>query len=49
MVPKNYEHAKQLDNINNNTKWQDSTNIKISQLNVYYTRINHGVRKTSPK
>ena len=49
MVPRNYEHAKQLDKVNKNTKWQDSTNLEISQLDKYDTLIDHGVVKSAPQ
>ena len=47
MIPMNYEHAKQLDNVNN-TKWQDFTNLEMSQLEEHGTLINHGVGSTAP-
>ena len=49
VAPRNYEHAKRLDKINNNTKWQDSTYLEILQLDEYDTFINHGVVKTAPQ
>ena len=49
MVPRKYEYAKQLDNVNKNTKCQDSTNLEISQLYGYNTFTNHVVGKTAPQ
>ena len=43
MVLRNYEYAKQLDDTKENTKWEDYTNLEISQLDDYDTFINHGI------
>ena len=49
MVPRNYEDAKRLDNANKSTKWQDSTNLEISQLDEHDTCINHDIGKIAPQ
>ncbi len=36
-VPRNYNHAVELDKRNGNTKWQDSTALEMSQLHEYKT------------
>ena len=36
-VPRDYNHAVELDKRNGNTKWQDSTALEMSQLHKYRT------------
>ena len=43
MVLMNYTHDKQLDGPNKNTKWQESTNFELSQLDEYDIFISHGI------
>ena len=45
MVARSYEHAKGLDDTNNNTKWKYSTNLKMSRLDGYDAFTNHGIGK----
>ena len=49
MVPRNYDPTKWLDNTNKNTKWQDSINLEILQLDEYDTFINHIIGKAAPQ
>ena len=49
MVPRNYEHAKILDKVNNNIKRQESTDLEMSQLDEHGSFINHGIGKTAPQ
>ena len=41
-IPKNYNEAVELDVRNGNTKWQDSTDLEMSQLKDYKTFIDKG-------
>jgi len=41
-VPRDYHHAIELDNQNDNTKWQDSTALEMIQLDEYNTFKNLG-------
>ena len=34
-IPRNYNHALELDKRNGNTRWQDCTKLELSQLNDY--------------
>ena len=36
-VPRNYVHALRLDELNKNTKWQDSVNTELNQIDEYST------------
>jgi hypothetical protein len=36
-VPRDYNHAVELDTRNGNTKWQDSTKLEMAQLDEYET------------
>ena len=36
-LPKNYEHAVQLDKRNGNTKWQDAVKLEMAQMDEYQT------------
>jgi len=36
-VPRDYNHAVELDMCNGNTKWHDSTALEMSQLHEYKT------------
>ena len=36
-VPRDYDHAIQLNKHNGNTKWQDCTKLELSQINEYDT------------
>ena len=42
MVPRDYKHACQLDAINKNNKWQDSTHLEFEQIDEYETFLNLG-------
>ena len=42
-VPKNYKEAKQLDEANNNTLWQDAIDTELKQINDYETFLDKGV------
>ncbi len=41
-IPKDYEHAVELDRKNKNTRWQDCTNLELEQLNEYSCFIDRG-------
>jgi hypothetical protein len=42
-IPKDYKEALKLDELNQNTKWEDATITKMSQLKVYECFINAGI------
>ena len=41
-VPRNYDHALELDKKNRNTRWQDCAKVEMDQLNEYSTFEDHG-------
>lgn len=41
-VPRNYNHALEIDKKNNNTKWKDAANLELKQIDDYGTFIDHG-------
>jgi len=45
-VPRNYEHAKEIDRQNGNTRWQDAVDLEMRQLDEYETFKDNG--KTWP-
>jgi hypothetical protein len=47
-VPKNYEHAVELDKRNGNTKWQDCTKLEMDQLHEYSVFKDHGYKASAP-
>jgi hypothetical protein len=47
-IPRNYQHAMELDKRNGNTKWIDATTTELSQLNEYSTFNNLGHRAPPP-
>ena len=47
-VPRNYEHAVQLDLRNGNTKWQDCTKLEMQQLMAYDTFQDLGIASNTP-
>jgi len=48
-VPRDYNHAVELDKHNGNTKWQDSTALEMSQLHKYRTFKDLGKGGKPPK
>jgi hypothetical protein len=42
-IPKDYEEALKLDELNQNTKWEDATITKMSQLKEYKCFIDAGI------
>jgi hypothetical protein len=42
-IPKDYEEALKLDELNQNTKWEDATVTEMSQLKEYECSINAGI------
>ena len=42
-IPRDYEEALKFDEINQNTKWQDATDIEMGQLNEYEAFIDAGI------
>ena len=47
-IPRNYQHAMELDKRNGNSKWMDATSTELSQLNEYSTFNNLGHRAPPP-
>ena len=41
-VPRNYNHAKEIDRRNGNTRWQDAVDLEMKQLDEYDTFHDHG-------
>ena len=48
-IPRDYEHAKQLDSKNKNDKWQTATDLEMQQLDAYDTFIDVGKDGETPK
>ena len=42
LVPRNHQHAMELDRENGNTKWLDAENLELKQIHYYDTFINKG-------
>ena len=42
-VPRNYNHALELDKKNGNTRWQDCTKVEMEQLYEYSTFVDYGI------
>ena len=47
-MPCNYEHAKQLDKRNGNTRWQDAVDLEMQQIDEYDTFTDYGYHGTPP-
>ena len=49
LIPKNYEHALQLDEQNGNSKWYDATKLEMDQINECKVFQDHGKAQFDPK
>ena len=47
-VPRNYNHAKRLHLVNDNTKWRNCTNLEMAQLDEHDTFIDSGEDRKPP-
>jgi hypothetical protein len=47
-VPRDYEHAKRLDERNGNTRWMDATDLEFAQLHEYEAFIDYGLHGKPP-
>jgi hypothetical protein len=48
-IPRNFEHAKELDKRNGDTQWCDATNLELAQLHEYDTFQDHGYQGPPPR
>ena len=49
IVPRDYNHAKKLDNSNDNQEWEKSMQLELKQIDEYYTFIDLGKGAEPPK
>lgn len=47
-VPRDYQHARELDVQNGNNKWQDATVLEMAQLEEYNTFKDLGYKVSAP-
>ena len=48
-VPRDFAHAKQLDERNGNTRWMDATDLEFSQLHEYEAFLDYGKHGRAPE
>ena len=49
LIPRDYTHALELDNLNGNSRWYDATKKELDQINEYQVFIDHRRAKYDPK
>ena len=49
LIPIDYKHALELDKMNGNSRWYDSTKKELDQINEYQVFIDHGIANYDPK
>ena len=49
LIPRDYNHALELDKLNGNSRWYDATKKELDQINEYRVFINHGRAKYDQK